>query len=1619
MRGKIKSIIDHLGHALDFSYYDDGNLLRLTQRGGVNTDNSFLADRSWVFTYTTSSGGTASCTTVICDAPAIPAATNRLNPDPKTQDESTRIYSVLDPNSHETRFDYYGPGATTLDRWKLGTLIDRAGNPSSFSYDTTNLVTTFTPPAPGGQSRVEKYAYDADGKITTITNPLQKNMTSTWSSDFAVTQIQEPSLAASRFSDNSNGYLLDKWDQLNEQTHLTYRDLAIDGNDVAGHWCTSAIADSTPCSPRSIPHASLLLTKTDPLGMPAGTTYTWQFIYDPTNTFLTQLKDPLQAVTTFGYNSDGTVKSSTDVRNNPPANFTYDANGLLVTAVDPLNHTATRSFDDDGMLKWVRDPNHVSSPGGQADSSTIFVYDRFHRLISQTTPKYPSFQVTGTKIITGTLITTATAYDANSNVISQTGPSYSTADRFTTTVTYDVMDQQTLVTNPDKTIDINGERTKYQYDIAGRLTQVTLPIGVLSPDVNNTQNIFYTYDALDRAVQETHKHVDPSAGLQSLNTVACFDATTGDAVSVTAPQAGLTAGTINCASTTLANTTYRTYDAAHRLRTTKDPNGNLRQRSYDLDGNVTQTMDANTNPTTYSYDQLNRMTRVDEPFIAAVPGSPTRYVTTMVSYDADGNQTQLITPRAFDTSRGVAPFNSFATSYQYDAANRLVRIDLPVDAASSNPNFNTHYYVHRAYDANGNVLWNALPDTNSDPSLVPASKKTNLNYYDTGAIYSSQDPGNPPIRFDYTAEGRQSLRVPENGSGALDTAHVMQWLYFPDGTLKQRFDRVNQPVSYQYDANNVLKSAQDAAGGTGEIDLTVTSDDLGRTSKVQQQPPGDTKDKYTTYGYDLNNNVIDSVQNAVEGSVTNPGRRVHYDYDAANWLKDQCALASPPATVLNCAASTNTSDQRIVNQFFATGWEKVREMDQGNGSTGWMPKQTTTWDYDANGKLKTLNTVNGANANVESHSVLYTVNPADSTTAYVDGNRTRDTYTMAGAGNAVCRTTSCNDDYQYDPRNRVVQETKGSGVTTSYYNPKDAAWLGLDDAGNITQEKIVQAGTTTTKNYQYTGNQLKELTALVGSTTTSDQLYWYNDDGDLWCATTTSGSRATCPLSLNAAAPGSLRAAYVYDSLFRLSSYRAYDPAGTAAQTDCANYSYDPLDRVTVENETHGASGCNAKTTTFEYLGLTNQMTQEQQKNGSTLVSTKDYSYDIYGHRLTETVTPAGQAATNYTYAYNVHDSVSLLMDPNGTAKASYGYRPYGDPDTNLSGGDVNKNDPINPYRYAAKRFDSGSQSLDTGARRFNTDTNKFLQPDQFNGALANLGLGKDPLTQNRYSLAGGNPLSFIEWDGHRPIPDGGGGGSSDPSPTVDPLAGTNNKDWGYDAPCAGSYGLPCPVAQPPGARPPSNPYSGFAAVDTDEGGSYLCRSGIDICVLDAGFTADEQGAKAKWIKVRPYPRGNGNGWVAGHYRTIQGGRALGERIARAGRVTDFLLSAESQFEEDQKDPNLTQKDRVIRAVQAGALSTAFSAAGTGLGVKAALRGAGELGIETGGLAGVIIAITGGVIGGLFGDLTSEKATPLLFQFEGFSGGPSTLTVGPTQELGPGCIASNVCAPRLEPPPIA
>ena len=1339
IRGKVASITDHLGQEIDLAYYDDGNLLSSTQKGSSTVDGSSLT-RGWVFTYTTSDGS----------GPAIPNAADRVNPDPKTANESTRIYSVRDPLGHETLFTYNGP-TSGQDRWKLASVQDRAGASTSFSYDDVNLATTVAEPTPSGQTaRTSRYAYDVQGRPTSIRDPLGQQTSLQWSADNAVTRLTEPNTKFQQFTYNDNGQLTDRIDQVGNHTVLTYQNVAADANDVAAHWNPSGGANGTG---RTIPHLSQLATKEDPKEVAGNTGKLWQFTYD-TNGNLKQVTEPLfSSPAVNNYNADGTLANSADFDGNLTTYASYDANGLptkVVDATDSLaspTHPTQLGYDDGGRLLFVQDPNHASFTGGTASQyQTQLFYDGFNRLGRQTTPKSTNFNL-------GTLIVASATYDANDNLLTSAAPhclpegdcrnpsqgnEAGTVD--VTSLTYDVMDRQTLVTGPDTSADPAGERTRYQYDVAGRVTQVTLPLGVQNGTPNNTHTINYTYDALDRVAAQTRNH-DTGSGIQALTTLSCYD-TVGNLVSVTTPRAGL--GSITCPGTSATPfTTVYGYDDAHRLTSvtapqTADGQHHQTRFGYDQNGSRTQVTDANNNTTVTTYDALKRVTQVCQPFIngssqVCAPGNGHPAVT-VLQYDANGNLTSQVSPRGYDAAPAPkTSFTDFVTSYHYDGLNRLVRTDLPVQGTSP------HYYVHQAYDPGGNLVSSSLPVATPDPSQVTDSSKTLLTYFDPGWIASSQDPGGPRVHFDYTGKGEQRLRTPESGSGAPQ----IQWSYFPDGMLKERKDPKGQPVSYTYDAENHLTQSHDASGLTTPqqqpfIDTQSAYDDLGRLVRSDLKKQTDTSWTFSTFAYDADNDVSDQVQNGLEstpgGTLVKAGRSLHTDYDGADWITTQLDFGTDPGSA---------DDQRTVNDFWPTGLEKRREIDKSSGPGTWTPKQVSSWVYFANGKLQTLNTTNGSGSvTLESHSVGY----LDPSGVYVDGNRTTDSFALkpAGASSGACYPTACSASYAYDPRDRLTSQNDGRGTVTTY---------DLDPSGNIQDEKV---NNNITKQYDYQGTpQLRQLTAagVVSK-------YWYDDVGRLHCVTTAAGSAADCSTAASGASTN-LLADYEYDYLDRLQSYQAYS-GGT--RTDNATYTYDALNRLASETELHPNFNGDTRSTQFSYLGLGGQLTEEQQSNSTGVLDTRDYSYDAYGHRLSQTVTgstlPSVPNGTS-TYGYDVHGSVSQLVDANGNSQASYGYKAYGQSDGGLTQGDPDPINPVSSFRFSAKRMDTGSNTTNMGARRFGPDVSRFLTPDLFFGALSNLSLSLDPITQNRYGLAGGNPISFREWDGHVALDDAGSGGAA------------------------------------------------------------------------------------------------------------------------------------------------------------------------------------------------------------------------------------------------------------------
>lgn len=1328
IRGKIQSISDHSGSVLALDYYEDGNLLRITQKGGTKADGAYLGDRRFVFTYTRSDGS----------GPAIADAGARANPDPKTANQSTRLYSVRDPRGKETVFAYCSATScgSSQNRWKLQTRTNRAGSLTSYAYDITNRVTTMTAPL----SRTTKYAYDGDGQVTKITNAKDEKTNLVWEARH-LTKVYEPTLDSgipadlklTQYAYNDNGYLTARVDQLGNRTELAYENVAVDANDVSGKWKAG----------RTVPHVSQLATKTDPKGTATTTAgdFQWSFAYDAKGNVI-GVTDPEAHGTQYAYNADGTLASRTDANSRTTQFPSYDANGLVTKIVDAKAETTTFGYDEDGLLRWIQDPRHAGYSGSDPrEYRTYFDYDSFHRLGRQSTPK-------STEHLRGTLIWSAADYDQNDNIVAEIDAHYGaqyTAVGAKTTIAYDAMDRETLISGPDSSADPDGERTQLTYDAAGRVTKVTAPKGVQTATVANDFAAEYGYDALDRVVTETRYPGEGSAA-GARKTHFCYDLA-GDLRRIVAPKANV--ASVDCAATPPAFTTTFEYDAAHRLLSETDALGHKRSRTYDANGNVEMETNENGDKTTFTYDQRDLAVKLVEPFLS---GTSPRNVTTKIEYDPVGNRKRLISPRAWDASADKQTFTDYVTTYHYDAVNQLVKVELPTSGA-----YPEKQYVHHAYDPNGNLASSSLPVTTGDPALVGADKKTFLTYFDPGWIRTSKEPANPRVHYDYTAEGWQRSRIPETAGGDLKLSEEVRWTYYPDGLVKEHKDRGGQATTYGYDANNNLTLATDGSGLTSgketATDVEASYDGFDQATKVRAKKQGQTNWRFTTYAYDPNGNVVERVDDGEEdgtGVVVRAGRRHTFAYDEADWVTTQLDYGTDAGSV---------DDRMITNSFFPTGWERERVVQRSDGAGGWQTKQTTTWDYFANGKLRTLATKNGQGTIVESHTVSY----EDAAGIYVNGHRTKDVFTLLGPDTSKpCRTSACTTTYRYDPRDRLVEEKRERGGTT-----KVTAYT-LDPAGNIVREE--RDGVVTT--FDYVGNQLQKLTRG-----THVQNYFYDADGNLDCITLGVGTKADCAAPEGGSVSAKLLADYSYDYLNRLTSFRSYKTDGTTSQKDdTASYLYDALDRVVEETESHGAAS--PRTTLFTYLALTNLVSQEEHKDGAgALTKTKSYGYDAYGRRIELTNKPAGGTAKTYTYGYDVHGSVSLLLKETGEAQASYGYTAYGEKDPELTkeldpdpakpaGTETSDDDPFNPYRYSGKRYDSGSGTLDMGARRFGPDTARFLQQDLFHGALSDLSLSLDPLTQNRYSLAGGNPVSFIEWDGHMPVADGGGGGYPSPNPS-------------------------------------------------------------------------------------------------------------------------------------------------------------------------------------------------------------------------------------------------------------
>ncbi len=1354
----VRSMTDISGRKLSFEYSDKALLTKLTDGAGSAQPKVFA------FTYDATQGN-----------------------------KNVKLVTATDPRGNGTDLAYYAPqtGDDPKYHWWTKTLTDRLGGDTGFTYAADTANPKFTDATvTDAESHATRYVTDDYGRPVQTTNAKSQTTKMSWDADNNVTYLEEANGAKTAYCyDQKTGYPLWQRDAENNKNGVPPATDCATGTHPAN-------AATYDYQTRADGYAADLWRKTSPEGR------AWQFGYDSFGNLKT-VTDPKGVATataddyttTYEYNSYGQLTKAVDANGNPTTYSAFDATGNPETITDALAHATKFVYDERGQVTKVTDAD---------DKVTTQTYDTFGRPLVRTVPKEQD---------KGDLITTpAPEYDANDNVTTSTAPNGAVS-----TAVYDAADQITSATAPKDTTTSDERRTTYTYDKAGNLTTTTEPKGTLT-----------TSDPADHV---TTNHYDE---IYQLTSVVNAD---GDTISYGYDDVGNTTKVVdpkkNATADTTDYTTKTAYDLNHRVTSVTDAAGHTTKRAYDKDSLVTSTTDAENNTTLITYDERGKTAEVKVPH----SGTTTiTYRTTRYEYDEVGNTTKVITPRAVAADTTTA----FTARTEYDALNRPVKQYQPYDPADTRHN-DPNVYTETVYDKVGRVAKTSLPPSEGQTvrnttvfdyfdngwvrsSTDPWDIATTYDYNDLGlqtarTLTSAGGSSNRTMTWSYYPDGKLRSKADDgvpvgrsvvlvDNSDTQNTAATGTWT-LGDSTGQQGYDHrthaagtgtdaftwtLNIPEDGTYTAYVKYPEVTGAATAA-EYTLTHGTTTEPAVTKNQTTGPGtwvalgdyalkqgedtelkltqsdtgtvvadavklvrdnsadtDTEQKTFTYGYDVNGNLT-SIDDTSSGARTDVYTVAYTGLNQVQKVTESLSGTEQKATSYTYDANGQPETVTHPSQFSQYTYdlrELVKTVSVGKTATDTDPK-VTSYTYTARGKkLKETK----ANDNTVDHTYYLdgalkstTEKKADGTTLVAshtyaydpNGNKAQDVVKKMNADNHAAYLDSTTD-YTYDPANRLTKSVKtGNGAGTETYVH--------DDNANVVSQTV--KGTTTA--YHYDRNRL--LTATTSGVTAD---YTYDPFGRQQSVTS----------------QGQVISRSVYDGFDHVVESQKMDDTGAMKST---TYTFDPLDRT-------ASKTADGKTTDFEYLGLSSEVLDEKVAGELT----KSYQYSPWGQRLSQVKHNTDGTTEDGYYGYNSHTDVETLTDDNGDTKATYGYTAYGSNDESEFTGidkpettDPTKED-YNPYRYNSKRWDARSGTYDMGFRDYNPGLNRFTTRDMYNGALADMGLGTDPFTGNRYAFTGGNPVSNVELDGHMPAPMDGG--SSTPAPGG---CGTP----GFIGPCATSSG--------------------------------------------------------------------------------------------------------------------------------------------------------------------------------------------------------------------------------------
>jgi RHS repeat-associated protein len=633
----------------------------------------------------------------------------------------------------------------------------------------------------------------------------------------------------------------------------------------------------------------------------------------------------------------------------------------VLKVVDPLNLETLYSIDFDRVAR--RYTTTAKYPGGRR---TEQLYDIEGRMLSAEVAIRRTSQLNRiTPFEEETAdergLVTKSLYDAARNLLKVTYP-----DGSNVTTTYDAN-----YSLPLTRIDEAGVKTVYEYDAKGNLTKMTEAQGLAEQRVTSytndtygqglTQKVeaknasgglpttpeavtTYTFDTLGNLTSMTNPEGNKTEYLD-------FDPR-GLATKMKDPRGNTSTMSYNplgwklSEANALGHTTTHAYDKVGNRITVTDPKNNITRYRYSARNELLEITDPLGGLTTYEYDAESRKIKETD------AGTSSGRVSTTYTYDPDGRLKSVtdgngnVTSRTYGSSgdglEGLLKsirYPTYTEEYKYDFRSRVVQTSQILDA-------NTKYTAIKEYDLRGNTIAQIDPLSrktlmeydalNRVTKSIDALASTTLNVYDNrGNLVTVIDALGGQTKYEYDLADRSTKETRPLGEAT-------NFAYDANSNLIKRsnakgearvyiYDSANRQVLEQHFGTGITPSPATATGGATNAARTINYTFDERGLLTSHTDTGDTN----------------------FASVPPTANSASYSYDS----KGQKLIETVIVQIGGTTTSPLNTSKTITTGYYPNGL-KASIIYPAINSTGGVSAGTATYTYDTNNQLKKITTPN-------------------------------------------------------------------------------------------------------------------------------------------------------------------------------------------------------------------------------------------------------------------------------------------------------------------------------------------------------------------------------------------------------------------------------------------------------------------------------------------------------------------------------------------------------------------------------------------------------------------------------------------------------------------------------------